>query len=71
MLFNGNAFSHCDPSRVAALSEFSYFASNPNGQSAVGKFRSKVDILEVSNDRNSRNTTRRISLLTMIMQSFL
>ncbi|KAI5384101.1 hypothetical protein KIW84_071206 [Lathyrus oleraceus] len=38
---NRIAFSHCNPSRVAASSEFFYFASNPNGQSAVGKFRPK------------------------------
>lgn len=41
------------------------FASNPNGQSTIGKFRPKVDILEVSNDRNSRNnsSTRRITIM--------
>ncbi|CAK8531491.1 unnamed protein product [Lathyrus sativus] len=49
---NGNAISHRNQLKVAASSESSHFASNPNGQSAVGKLRPKVDIFKVSNDGN-------------------
>ncbi|KAL5097784.1 hypothetical protein RYX36_002111 [Vicia faba] len=50
---NGNAISHRNQLKVAASrSEFSHFASNANGQSAVGKFRPKADILKVSNGGN-------------------
>ena len=49
---NGNDISHRNQLKVAASSESYHFASNPNGQSVVGKFRLKVDILKVSNDEN-------------------